>query len=141
MKKILVFLLLLLAPLFVFGQEIPEPPADLSGFVDWFKAAFGTWAGALAVILILTERIKRWLNVKGTAAVVVSWLASLPIVGAAWYFGIGIVGGVTWYVALVYAIGFAASANIAYLAPLIKEGVRILIDIISRKKESKLFSS
>jgi len=140
MKKILVFLLLLL-PLVAFGQEIPEPPADLGGFVDWFKAAFGTWAGALAVILVLTERVKRWLNVKGAAAVIVSWVASLPIVGAAWYFGIGIVGGVTWYVALIYAVGFAASANIAYLAPLIKEGVRILIDIISKKKLSKLFSS
>ena len=140
MKKILIFLLLLL-PLVAFGQEIPEPPADLSGFFDWFKAAFGTWAGALAAILVLTERVKRWLNVKGTAAVVVSWVASLPIVGVAWYFGIGIVGGVTWYVALIYAIGFAVSANIAYLAPIIKEGVRILIDIISKKKLSKLFSS
>ena len=140
MKKILIFSLLLL-PLVAFGQEIPEPPADLSGFLDWFKAAFGTWAGALAVILILTERVKRWLNVKGTGAVIVSWIASLPIVGAAWYFGIGIVAGVPWYVALIYAIGFAVSANIAYLAPLIKEGVRILIDIISKQKSSKLFSS
>ena len=140
MKKILIFLLLLM-PLVVFGQEIPEPPADLSGFVDWFKAAFGTWAGALAVILILTERVKRWLNVKGTGAVIVSWIASLPIVGVAWYFGIGIVAGVPWYVALIYAIGFAVSANIAYLATLIKEGVRILIDIISKQKLSKLFSS
>jgi hypothetical protein len=140
MKKILIFLLLLL-PLVVFGQEIPEPPADLSGFVDWFKAAFGTWAGALAVILILTERVKRWLNVKGTGAVIVSWIASLPIVGAAWYFGIGIVAGVPWYVALIYALSFAISANIAYLAPLIKEAARVVIDLISSKKESKLFSS
>ena len=140
MKKILVFLLLLL-PLVAFGQEIPEPPADLSGFFDWFKAAFGTWAGALAVILILTERVKRWLNVKGTGAVIVSWIASLPIVGVAWYFGIGIVAGVSWYVAAIYAISFAISANIAYLAPLIKEAARVAIDLISRKKESKLFSS
>ena len=130
-----------MVPLVLFWQEIPEPPADLSGFFDSFKAAFGTWAGALAVILVLTERVKRWLNVKGAAAVIVSWVASLPIVGAAWYFGIGIVGGVTWYVALIYAVGFAVSANIAYLAPLIKEAVRVLIDLISRKKESKLFSS
>ena len=140
MKKILIFSLLLL-PLVAFGQEIPEPPADLSGFLDWFKAAFGTWAGALAVILILTERVKRWLNVKGTGAVIVSWIASLPIVGAAWYFGVGIVAGVEWYVALIYAISFAISANIAYLAPLIKEAARVVIDLISRKKESKLFSS
>ena len=140
MKKILIFLLLLL-PLVVFGQEIPEPPADLSGFADWFKAAFGTWAGALAVILVLTERVKRWLNVKGAGAVIVSWVASLPIVGAAWYFGVGIVDGVQWYVALIYAIGFAVSANIAYLAPLIKEAARVVIDLISSKKESKLFSS
>ena len=140
MKKILIFLLLLL-PLVVFGQEIPEPPADLSGFADWFKAAFGTWAGALAVILVLTERVKRWLNVKGTGAVIVSWIASLPIVGVAWYFGVGIVAGVEWYVALIYALSFAISANIAYLAPLIKEAARVVIDLISRKKESKLFSS
>src|SRR5690554_427161 len=140
MKKMLVFLLLLL-PVVAFGQEIPEPPADWGGFLEWFKAAFGTWAGALAVILILTERIKRWLNVKGAAAVIVSWIASLPIVGAAWYFGIGIVAGVPWYVAVIYALSFAISANIAYLAPLIKEGVRILIDIISKQKLSKLFSS
>lgn len=140
MKKILIFLLLLL-PLVAFGQEIPEPPADWGGFLDWFKAAFGTWAGALAVILILTERVKRWLNVKGTGAVIVSWIASIPIVGVAWYFGIGIVDGVTWYVALIYAIGFAVSANIAYLAPLIKEAVRVLIDLFSKHKLSKLFSS
>ena len=140
MKKILIFLLLLL-PLVAFGQEIPEPPADWGGFLDWFKAAFGTWAGALAVVLILTERVKRWLNVKGAAAVIVSWIASLPIVGVAWYFGGGIVAGEPWYVALIYALSFAISANIAYLAPLIKEGVRILIDIISKKKLSKLFSS
>ena len=140
MKKILIFLLLLL-PIVAFGQEIPEPPADWSGFLDWFKAAFGTWAGALAVILILTERVKRWLNVKGVAAVIVSWVASIPIVGAAWYFGIGIVAGVQWYVAAIYAISFAISANIAYLAPLIKEAVRVVIDLISKKKESKLLSS
>jgi hypothetical protein len=140
MKKILILLLLLL-PLVAFGQEISEPPADWGGFLEWFKAAFGTWAGALAVILILTERIKRWLNVKGTAAIIVSWIASLPIVGVAWYFGIGIVAGVPWYVALIYAIGFAISANIAYLAPLIKEAVRVVIDLISKKKESKLLSS
>lgn len=128
-------------PLAVFGQEIPEPPADWSGFLDWFKAAFGTWAGALAVILVLTERIKRWLNVKGTAAVIVSWVASLPIVGVAWYFNIGIVAGEPWYVAAVYALSFAISANIAYLAPLIKEAVRVVIDLISKKKESRLLSS
>lgn len=140
MKKILIFLLLLM-PFVVFGQEIPEPPADWNGFLDWFKAAFGTWAGALAVILVLTERVKRWLNVKGTAAVIVSWIASLPIVGVAWYFGIGIVAGEPWYVAAVYALSFAISANIAYLAPLIKEAVRVVIDLISKKKESRLLSS
>ena len=140
MKKIL-FLLLLLLPIVVFGQEIPEPPADWGGFLDWFKAAFGTWAGALAAILILTERVKRWLNVKGAAAVIVSWVASLPIVGVAWYFGIGIVAGVPWYVAAIYAVGFAISANIAYLAPLIKEAVRVVIDLISKKKESRLLAS
>ena len=140
MKKMLIFLLLLL-PIVVFGQEIPEPPADWGGFLEWFKAAFGTWAGALAVILILTERVKRWLNVKGAAAVIVSWVASLPIVGIAWYFGIGIVAGVQWYVAAIYAISFAISANIAYLAPLIKEAVRVLIDLISKDKKSKLMSS
>lgn len=140
MKKMLIFLLLLL-PFVAFGQEIPEPPADWGGFLDWFKAAFGTWAGALAVILILTERVKRWLKVKGTAVVIVSWIAALPVVGVAWYFGIGIVAGVPWYVAAVYALSFAISANIAYLAPLIKEAVRVVIDLISRKKESKLLSS
>lgn len=136
----LIFLLLLL-PIVVFGQEIPEPPADWGGFLEWFKAAFGTWAGALAVILILTERVKRWLNVKGAAAVIVSWVASLPIVGIAWYFGIGIVAGVEWYIAAIYAISFAISANVAYLAPLIKEAVRVVIDLITKKKESKLLSS
>lgn len=140
MKKILIFLLLLM-PLVAFGQNIPEPPADWGGFLEWFKAAFGTWAGALAVILVLTERVKRWLNVKGTAAVIVSWVASLPIVGAAWYFGIGIVAGVEWHVAAIYAISFAISANIAYLAPVIKEAVRVLIDLISKDKKSKLMSS
>lgn len=135
MKKILVFLLLLL-PFMAFGQEIPEPPADWGGFLERFKAAFATWAGALAVILVLTERIKRWLNVKGTAAVIVSWIASLPIVGVAWYFNIGIVGGEPWYVAAVYALSFAISANIAYLNPLIKEAARVVIDLISKKKES-----
>ena len=140
MKKILIFKLLLL-PIVAFGQEIPEPPADWGGFLEWFKAAFGTCAGALAAILFITERVKSWLNVKGTAAVIVSWIASLPIVGIAWYFGIGIVAGVPWYVALIYAVGFAVSANIAYLAPLIKEAVRVVIDLISKKKESKLLSS
>jgi len=125
----------------VFGQEIPEPPADWVGFWEWFKIAFGTWAGALTAILFLTERVKRWLNVKGTAAVVVSWIASLPIVGVAWYFGIGIVADVPWYVATFYAISFAISANFAYLAPLIKEVVRVVIDLITKKKESKLLSS
>lgn len=140
MKKMFAMLMLLLLPLLVFGQ-VPEPPADWGGFLDWFKAAFGTWAGALAVILVLTERVKRWLNVKGTAAVIVSWIASLPIVGVAWYFNIGIVAGEPWYVAAVYALSFAISANIAYLAPLIKEAVRVVIDLISKKKESRLLSS
>ena len=38
-----------------FGQVV-EPPGDFAGFIDWFKSALGTWAGAFAAILLLTEK-------------------------------------------------------------------------------------
>ena len=127
-------------PLLVFGQ-VPEPPGDFSGFIEWFQAALATWAGAFAAILLLTEKIKRILNLKGGGAVILSWALSIPVSLIGFYFNIGIFAGVEWYVALMYALSFSLSANLGYLAPFIKEGVRILVDWIDSRKEAKINKS
>ena len=137
MKKMFVMLMLLLLPFLVFGQ-VPEPPGDFVGMWEWFKAALATWAGAFAAILLLTEKIKRILNLKGGGAVILSWVLSIPVSLIGFYFNIGIFAGVEWYVALIYALSFTLSANLGYLAPFIKEGVRILVDWISTSKEAKI---
>ena len=129
--------MLFFAPLLMVAQ-VPEPPGDFNGFVEWFQAALATWAGAFAAILLLTEKIKRILNLKGGGAVILSWALSIPISLIGFYFNIGIFAGVEWYVALIYALSFSISANLGYLAPFIKEGVRILVDWISTKKEAKI---
>lgn len=137
MKKWLIIGMLFFAPLLMVAQ-VPEPPGDFNGFVEWFQAALATWAGAFAAILLLTEKIKRILNLKGGGAVILSWALSIPISLIGFYFNIGIFAGVEWYVALIYALSFSISANLGYLAPFIKEGVRILVDWISTKKEAKI---
>jgi len=133
------FALLMLAflPFLVFGQ-VPEPPGDFNGFIEWFKAALATWAGAFAAILLLTEKIKRILNLKGGGAVILSWVLSIPVSLIGFYFNIGIFAGVEWYVASIYALSFSVSANLGYLTPFIKEGVRILIDWVDSRKEAKI---
>ena len=137
MKKTFALLMLAFLPFLVFGQ-VPEPPGDFNGFIEWFKAALATWAGAFAAILLLTEKIKRILNLKGGGAVILSWVLSIPVSLIGFYFNIGIFAGVEWYVALIYALSFTLSANLGYLAPFIKEGVRILVDWISTSKEAKI---
>lgn len=137
MKKMFALLMLAFLPFLVFGQ-VPEPPGDFNGFIEWFKAALVTWAGAFAAILLLTEKIKRILNLKGGGAVILSWVLSIPVSLIGFYFNIGIFAGVEWYVALIYALSFTLSANLGYLAPFIKEGVRILVDWISTSKEAKI---
>ena len=137
MKKMFVLLLLICLPLLAFGQ-VAEPPTDFAGFLEWFKSALGTWAGAFAAILLLTEKIKRILNLKGGGALILSWALSLPISFIAFYFQIGIFAGVAWYVTLIYALSFSLSANIGYLAPFIKEIVRLVIDWIDKRKLAKI---
>ena len=132
-----VLLLLICLPLLAFGQ-VAEPPTDFAGFLEWFKSALGTWAGAFAAILLLTEKIKRILNLKGGGALILSWVLSLPISFIAFYFQIGIFAGVEWYVTLIYALSFSLSANIGYLAPFIKEIVRLVIDWIDKRKLAKI---
>ena len=132
-----VLLLLICLPLLAFGQ-VAEPPTDFAGFLEWFKSALGTWAGAFAAILLLTEKIKRILNLKGGGALILSWALSLPISFIAFYFQIGIFAGVEWYVTLIYALSFSLSANIGYLAPFIKEIVRLVIDWIDKRKLAKI---
>ncbi len=140
MKKTFALLMLAFLPFLVFGQ-VTEPPGDFNGFIEWFKAALATWAGAFAAILLLTEKIKRILNLKGGGAVILSWALSIPVSLIGFYFNIGIFAGVEWYVALIYALSFSISANLGYLAPFIKEGVRILIDWIDSRKEAKINKS
>ena len=136
MKKLLVFFMLAFMPLILFAQ-LPEPPADAVGFADWFKSAFLTWPGALAAILVITEKVKRQVNVKGVWAVVISWSIALPVVAVAWALQIGFLSGVTVWVALIYAVSFSLAANLAYLTPVIKEGVRLLVDYIDKRKLAK----
>lgn len=140
MRKWFLFGLLFIVPFLIFAQ-VPEPPGDFNGFIEWFQAALATWAGAFAAILLLTEKIKRILNLKGGGAVILSWVLSIPVSLIGFYFNIGIFAGVEWYVALIYALSFSLSANLGYLAPFIKEGVRILIDWISTRKEAKINKS
>ena len=137
MKKMFALLMLAFLPFLVFGQ-VPEPPGDFNGFIEWFKAALATWAGAFAAILLLTEKIKRILNLKGGGAVILSWVLSIPVSLIGFYFNIGIFAGVEWYVASIYALSFSVSANLGYLTPFIKEGVRILIDWVDSRKEAKI---
>lgn len=137
MKKMFVLMMLAFLPFFVFGQ-VPEPPADLCGLWEWFKAGLTTWPGALAVILLLTEKIKRMLSLKGLPAVVLSWGLAVPLSFIGYYFNIGIFDNVEWYIGLIYAISFSISANLAYLMPFIKEGTRILIDWIDSRNEAKI---
>lgn len=136
MKKHLILLLAFLLPVFAFAQT-PEPPADIVGIIEWVKIAFATWGGALSVVLFVTEKLKRILNLKGTGAVLLSWLIAFPLTGIAWYFNLGILAGVTWYIAAIYALSFSVSANLAYLAPFIKELVRIIIDYFDKDKLAK----
>lgn len=140
MKKTFAMFMLLLLPLLAFGQ-VPEPPGDFVGLWEWFKAGLATWPGALAVILLLTEKIKRMLNLKGGAAVVLSWGLAVPLSFIGYYFNIGIFDNVAWYIGLIYAVSFSISANLAYLMPFIKEGVRILVDWIDSRKEAKINKS
>ena len=137
MKKLVLFLMLLL-PFVLFGQDLPTPPDDFSGFIVWFKVAFGTWAGALVAILVVIEKLKRVFSLKGKGAVILSWGISIPISAIAFYFQFGIFAEIEWYVAAIYAASFTLAANLAYLVPFIKEVTRIVIDWISKEKKAKL---
>ena len=136
MKKYLILLVAFLLPVFAFAQT-PEPPSDIAGIIEWVKIAFATWGGALGVVLLATEKVKRILNLKGTGAVILSWLIAFPLTALAWWLQLGILSGVAWYIAAIYAASFSLSANLVYLTPLIKELVRVVIDYIDSKKLAK----
>jgi hypothetical protein len=136
MKRLLFMIMLVFLPLFAFAQGT-EPPTDLVELWEWFKTGFATWPAALAVILVLTEKVKRMLNITGQWSVVLSWGLAVPLTFVAWYLKLGFLESAPWWGALIYAISFSLAANIAYLVPIIKEGVRILIDYFDKNKLAK----
>ena len=70
-----------------------------------------TIPGLAALVLLITQFIKKQVPADGWYSVYISWAVSLVLSLVGWVFAIGIFAGALWYVALLYAAAAGLIAN------------------------------
>lgn len=98
-------LILALVPLVTMAQ---------SGAADTFENPLehlATIPGLAALVLLVTQFIKKKVPADGWYSVYISWAVSLVLGLVGWIFGIGIFAGAVWWLMLVYAAAAGLIAN------------------------------
>lgn len=126
------FLLLMCALLFmgtsvVLAQsEEPEAPA--------YENIFLTFSALTTGVVFIIEAIKKVApSMSGFVTQIVSWLTGIVICFFGWFFGLGFLNGLPWYIVLAYGIGISLASNGIADTGLIQW----LISLFTRKKTCK----
>ena len=106
-------LVLLLSPVMVFAQDVgAETPTEVVTNPLDFTLIFGTFAALVAAIPFVVELIKKLIpNASSGAIQIVSWLTGVVVTMFGWFFHLGFLADLTWYIALLYGLGASLAAN------------------------------
>lgn len=123
------FLLLMCALLFmgtsVVLAETAEPEAPA------YENIFFSFAALTTGVVCLVEAIKKMVpTMSGFVTQLVSWLMGIVICFFGWFFGLGFLDGLPWYIVLAYGIGISLTSNGVADTGLIQW----LISLFARKK-------
>lgn len=104
------FLLLTCALLFmgttvVLAQSTePESPV--------YENIFISFAGLTTGVVCLVEAIKKLApSMNGLVTQIVSWLIGIAVCFFGWFFSLGFLDGLSWYIVLFYGIGISLASN------------------------------
>jgi len=110
MKKLIVLLLfaLLCFPMLLFAQSTGDPgnPVTLGSLT--------TFAGVVAVTLVITGWIKTFFTLEGKWARWLSWGVSVILSILCWYWNLGIFEPLNFFVTLLYGFGIGLVSNGVY---------------------------
>ena len=88
-----------------FGQDVGENSETVS-------IGFGTLAALVAIIPFVVELFKKAIPKASRLVVqIFSWVIGLVITFVAWWFGLGFLAGLSWWMMLIYGFGASLVAN------------------------------
>jgi hypothetical protein len=80
-----------------------------------FNEAFITFSALVAVIPVVTEFIKKLLgktsDTNNQLVQVLAWITGIAITMFGWFFHLGFLSGLEWWLALLYGFGASLAAN------------------------------
>lgn len=82
----------------------PEAPA--------YENIFLTFPALTAGVVVIVEAIRKLApSMSGLVTQVVSWLTGIVICFFGWFFGLGFLDGLPWYIVLAYGVGISLASN------------------------------
>ena len=110
MKKFFLLTFMLFVALFLFipvafAQDVGDP-------VEVLTMGFGSFAAMVAIIPFVTQLIKKAIpNAPSLVFQVISWGIGFVLALIGWYFNLGFLAGIEWYIALLYGLGAGLISN------------------------------
>jgi hypothetical protein len=97
-------------------QAVNQTEAVVTTPHDTFAEYFASLAGLAALTLTVTQWFKRGLEafkivLQGTAAGMLSWVVALLLCTGGYFFNIGILAGVHWYLIIIYGLAVGLISN------------------------------
>jgi amino acid transporter len=133
MKKVVVFMFLLLAvPIAMFAQDV-NPPAN---WLDLF-ANFNTWlaslAGVAAVTVFLSAAVNALFKTTGFIKQLVAWIIAIVLMIVGNLVNLGFMANLTWLNTIIYGVAAGFLANGIFDLPFVLS----ILKAIGVEKEKK----
>lgn len=107
-KYLLSMLVLFLIPVSMFAIDVGTSNPGISfDPATWFV----TLSAFVALVMAVTQFLKKAINFTGFLAKLLSWLVAIIAAAIGWWLQLGIFAGLTWYWGLIYALAAGLLAN------------------------------
>lgn len=125
------FLFLMCALLFMGTSVVLAQTAEPEAPV--YENIFLTFPALTAAVVFIIEAIKKFApSMSGLVTQIVSWLIGIVICFFGWFFGLGFLDGLPWFIVLAYGIGISLASNGIADTGLIQW----IISLFARKKDT-----
>lgn len=125
MKKLL-FLLMLLLPVFLFAQTGDESTVPVIGNM-------GSFAAVVSLVLLITGWLKTMLKWQGNYAKYLSWVVAIVLSFLGMLLNIGIFEPLVWWQTVLYGFAIGLAANGAFKIETIQQVLVFLLAQIKKK--------
>lgn len=121
MKKMIMFLFLMIIPFSIFAQGVIPVPTDINDVMTNIIIWTASFLGVTGLTIFLTAIVLKLFAVTGSGLrQLISWGLGLVIVVALNLFGIGFAKDLIWYGVIAYGVAVSLAANKAFDAGLIE---------------------